>query len=65
MSKELDEIMSSESKAEKVNIDTSLGKLPQKERGSLQQIECKTIEEQRRHLPFEKNLIAKTLSLKS
>ena len=49
MSKELDEIMSSESKAEKVNIDTSLGKLPQKERGSLQQIECKTIEEQRRH----------------
>ena len=49
MSKELDGIMSKESKTEKMQIDTTLGQLPQKERGSLQPIECKTIEEQRRH----------------
>lgn len=30
-------------------IDTDLGKQPQKEKGSLQPIECKTMEEQRRH----------------
>ena len=49
MSKELEGIMSKESKAEKMQIDTTLGQLPQKEKGSLQPIECKTIEEQRRH----------------
>jgi len=49
MSKDLEGIMSKESKAEKMQIDTALGQLPQKERGSLQPIECKTIEEQRRH----------------
>ena len=49
MSKELEGIMSNESKAEKMQIDTTLGQLPQKEKGSLQPIECKTIEEQRRH----------------
>ena len=49
MSKELEGIMSKESKAEKMQIDTTLGQLSQKERGSLQPIECKTIEEQRRH----------------
>ena len=49
MSKELEGIMSKESKAEKMYIDTTLGQLPQKEKGSLQPIECKTIEEQRRH----------------
>ena len=49
MSKDLEGIMSKESKAEKMQIDTTLGQLPQKERGSLQPIECKTIEEQRRH----------------
>ena len=49
MSKELEELMTNQSKAEKMEIDTTLGKLPQKERGSLQQIECKTMEEQRRH----------------
>ena len=48
MSKELEGIMSKESKAEKMQIDTTLGQLPQKEKGSLQPIECKTIEEQRR-----------------
>ena len=48
MSKDLEEIMSKDSKAEKLKIDTTLGKLPQKEKGSLQPIECKTIEEQRR-----------------
>ena len=30
-------------------IDINLGKLPQKERGSLVPIECKSIEEERRH----------------
>ena len=49
MSKELEGIMGKESKAEKMQINTTLGQLPQKERGSLQPIECKTIEEQRRH----------------
>jgi len=49
MSKELEGIMSKDSEAEKMQIDTTLGQLPQKERGSLQPIECKTIEEQRRH----------------
>ena len=49
MSKELEGIMNKESKAEKMQIDTTLGQLPQKEKGSLQPIECKTIEEQRRH----------------
>ena len=29
-------------------IDVNLGKLPQKEKGSLEIIECKTIEEKRR-----------------
>ena len=33
----------------KLPIDTSLGKLPQKEKGSLLPIECKTPEEIRRH----------------
>ena len=49
MSKELEELATNQSNAEKMEIDTTLGKLPQKERGSLQPIECKTIEEQRRH----------------
>ncbi len=32
-----------------MEIDVNLGKLPQKEKGSLEIIECKTIEEKRRH----------------
>ena len=32
-----------------MEIDINLGKLPQKEKGSLELIECKTIEEKRRH----------------
>lgn len=49
MNKELEGIMGKESKEGEMQIDTTLGQLPQKERGSLQPIECKTIEEQRRH----------------
>ena len=32
-----------------MEIDINLGKLPQKEKGSLELIECKTVEEKRRH----------------
>ena len=50
MSKELEGIMSKESKAEKMQIDTTLGQLPQKEKGSLQPIECKTIHKGSRNI---------------
>ena len=39
----------SEEKEIKLPIDTSLGKLPQKTKGSIVPVECKTMEEIRRH----------------
>ena len=39
----------SEEKEIKLPIDTSLGKLPQKPKGSIVPVECKTMEEIRRH----------------
>ena len=39
----------SEDKEIKLPIDTSLGKLPHKTKGSIVPVECKTIEEIRRH----------------
>ena len=53
MSKELEEIISGSSTNSSDSlpgkIDVNLGKLPQKERGSLMPVECKSIEEERRH----------------
>ena len=39
----------SDEKEIKLPIDTSLGKLPQKTKGSIVPVECKTMEEIRRH----------------
>ena len=39
----------SDEKKIKLPIDTSLGKLPQKTKGSIVPVECKTMEEIRRH----------------